>query len=65
VAVNVPGGVVKAGEVFTFTDHRTPFVAPALAPAEQERTFESVWRMWNHTRYAGPYLKLEFTVHQP
>lgn len=55
---------IESGEPFKFADYNRPFLAPSLAEGEQERTFISTWRMWMHTRYAGPTLQLQFQVHR-
>lgn len=58
-------GTIDPGQPFTFTDFDNPFKAPQLAEGEQEKTFVSTWRIWTHTRYAGPYIRLVFIVRKP
>jgi hypothetical protein len=58
-------GTVESGQEYTFVDFDTEFTAPQLAPAEQERTFTSTWRVWMFTRYVGPSMTVEFTVRRP
>ncbi len=55
-------GIVEPGEPYLFTDYDNPFVAPPLPDGEQEKQFTSTWRVWMHTRYVGPYIRLVFTV---
>jgi hypothetical protein len=56
------GEVVEPGQPYTFTDYDNPFVAPQLFKGEMEKTFVSTWRVWMHTRYSGPYIRLVFRV---
>jgi DNA-binding CsgD family transcriptional regulator/streptogramin lyase len=58
-------GRVEAGQPFTFTDPDNPLVAPQPTDGERETTFTSRWRVWMHTRYAGPAINLNFTVRRP
>jgi hypothetical protein len=58
-------GVIDPGQPYTFTDYDNPFVAPELAEGEQEKTFTSTWRVWMHTRYVGPPIRITFTVRRP
>ena len=51
--------VVHSGEPFAFTDHEFLLKVPNLANGE---TFSSSWRVWMHTRYTGPEIRLLFTV---
>jgi len=55
-------GTIEPGEPYTFTDYDNPFVAPPLPDGVQEKQFASTWRVWMHTRYVGPYIRLVFTV---
>jgi hypothetical protein len=55
-------GTVEAGQPYIFTDYDNPFTAPKLPDGVQEKQFVSTWRVWMHTRYVGPYIRLVFTV---
>ncbi len=56
--------VVDPGQHYTFVDYDKPFQAPLLDKDEKERTFVSTWRIWSHTRYVGPSIRLVFTVRE-
>jgi hypothetical protein len=58
-------GTVESAQPFKFADYNAPFIAPNFEGDEQERTFVSTWRLWMHTRYAGPYLRIVATVRRP
>ncbi len=55
-------GIVNPGQPFIFTDYNNPLVAPQLSGGELEKTFTSTWRVWVHTRYAGPAIRIRFIV---
>jgi hypothetical protein len=55
-------GTIEPGQPFTFTDYDNPITAPALADGEQEGAFTVRWRVWMHTRYAGPVIHMNFSV---
>lgn len=55
-------GTFRSGDLVTFTDPNKPLIPPQLAKNEQEKTFTSRWRIWMHTRYAGPEIHINFTV---
>lgn len=54
------GEVVEPGQPYTFTDYDNPFYVPEKDLETQEGTFTSTWRVWMHTRYAGPYIQVIF-----
>jgi ligand-binding sensor domain-containing protein len=53
---------IEPGQPFTFTDFDNPFLIPDLDDGQQEQTFISSWRVWMHTRYVGPIIRVVFTV---
>jgi hypothetical protein len=53
------GEVVEPGQPYTFTDYDNPFTVPELEENSEEK-FTSTWRVWMHTRYAGPYIRMSF-----
>lgn len=55
-------GTVEAGQPYIFTDYDNPFTMPKLPDGVQEKQFVSTWRVWMHTRYVGPFIRLVFTV---
>lgn len=55
-------GSVAPGEPYKFTEFDTPFITPNLPDGVQEKQFTSTWRVWMHTRYIGPYIRLVFMV---
>jgi hypothetical protein len=58
-------GTIDPGQPFTFTDYDNPLIVPQLAEGEQERVFTSTWRVWMHTRYVGPSIRIVFTGQRP
>lgn len=58
-------GIVDKGRSFTFTDRNKPFIAPSLAGDEAEKVVTSTWRVWTYTRYAGPFIQLQFKIRKP
>ncbi len=63
---NVPvEGIVSPGQRFIFSTHDRILTAPKLPVGINEATFVSPWRVWMHTRYAGPKIYIVFTVQQP
>jgi DNA-binding CsgD family transcriptional regulator len=58
-------GTVDPGQPFTFTAYDNPLVAPQLADGEHEQVFTSTWRVWMHTRYVGPTIRIVFIVRKP
>jgi DNA-binding CsgD family transcriptional regulator len=58
-------GTIDPGEPFTFTDFDNPIKAPRPADGEREMAFTSAWRVWAHTRYAGPTIRIRFIVRRP
>lgn len=57
-------GTIAAGVLYTFSDYDNLLQAPQLPPGKTEETYTSSWRIWNHTRYAGPVITITFTVRQ-
>lgn len=55
-------GTIEPGQPYTFVENHYPFVAPQIANSEQNQVFISTWRIWMHTRYVGPLLRIIFTV---
>lgn len=55
-------GTTAAGQTYTFTDYDSPMIVPETSTPSQE--FSSTWRVWLHTRYAGPLILLRFVVHK-
>lgn len=58
-------GTIVTGEFFVFSNRNNMFVAPEISTGNREETFVSSWRIWMHTRYAGPEIRIVFTVEQP
>ncbi len=54
-------GTVEPGQSFTFTSYDNPLTIPTLA-ATEPLTLTSSWRVWTHTRYAGPRIDLLLPV---
>jgi hypothetical protein len=54
------GEVIEPGQPYTFTDYDNPFIVPEISGEKEQ--FTSTWRVWMHTRYAGPEVRLIFTV---
>jgi hypothetical protein len=52
--------VIKGGESYTFKFEENPFKAP-----EEPGHYQSIWRLWQCTRYVGPPISIEFDVHSP
>jgi len=57
--------IVNAGQEFTFEDSNKPLTAPNLPEGQTEASFSSDWRIWTHTRYAGPTIRIIFYVQKP
>lgn len=57
-------GKTEPGQPYTFINYDTVFTVPELADGELEHTFVNSWRVWMHTRYVGPVIRLSFTVRQ-
>ena len=55
-------GEIQTGQTFIFSNRQNMFTAPDLIAGEDEKTFSSSWRAWMYTRYAGPEIRIEFTV---
>lgn len=55
-------GSVSSGEYFTFTNLDNPIIAPQLLLSPHQAKFVSSWRVWMHTRYTGPEIRIVFTV---
>ena len=55
-------GSIKSGQSFTFVDYNNPMTAPALSGKTAAETFTSNWRVWMHTRYIYPGIRIVFTV---
>ena len=53
---------VDPGEPFEFVDYDNLFTAPELPEGVQEQAFTSTWRVWRHNRFAGPAIRITFTV---
>jgi serine/threonine protein kinase len=58
-------GVAESGQPYRFVDKNKPVIAPQLDGHEQEKTYMITYRVWMHTRYAGPYIRITFTVRRP
>lgn len=58
-------GTVDPGQPFEFVDYDNLFTAPNLPEGVQEQAFTSTWRVWRHNRFAGPTIRITFTVKQP
>ncbi len=53
-------GTIEPGQPYLFTDFDNPFEAPV--PEGNVAQYVSSWRVWMHTRYVGPIIRMEFTV---
>jgi hypothetical protein len=53
---------IEPGQPYTFTDFDNPLQIPQLAPGQGPQEYVTTWRVWMHTRYAGPYIRILFTV---
>jgi hypothetical protein len=54
-------GSIDAGQSFTFVDYNNPFTVPNMN-GDNEQTFFSTWRLWMHTRYIGPQIRISFSA---
>jgi len=55
---------IPSGQSFVFNNRKNMFVAPELPVGQEKLTFISPWRVWMHTRYTGPEIRIVFTVKQ-
>jgi len=54
-------GTIESGQPFTFTSYDDPLSLPTVK-ATEPFTITSSWRVWMHTRYAGPVLDIAIPV---
>jgi hypothetical protein len=54
--------VINSGQRYTFINSDRPFVAPELPEGDEEKTYTSTWRVWMDNGFAGPPIKIMFTV---
>lgn len=54
-------GSINPGQPFIFSNYNNVFT-PILLPEEEMKTFISPWRIWMHTRYTQPEIRIVFTM---
>lgn len=55
-------GTIDSGQMVTIIDYNNPLTAPVPETGSGPVTYSSNWRVWMHTRYIYPSIRVEFTV---